>query len=323
MRLRKGWTQEQVSARLGIARQTLTRWEQGERFASTEQTQALFYVLEAEEEEIVALTAGAFAEAPAVKHRNWEEARESLRKRLHSVNFFMQELQDLHYLMLEREVWDWAASDAEARTELAHIYAYHSSFAHNHARWQEAIPLAQKARTLLSHQPPDAEYVRAILTLASGTVYGGHQLTPERGIQLLKPLMYWNGSPEYRAWILADIARYASLSGKLEAALAPSEQAQRVAERCGNPSEPYLRRIDHARILLEAGRYGEALSRLPDPVGRSPGERVTLLLVQAEAHVLQGDHSEGQDCLQQAQDLVEAHAIAHLRPRVAILRAKF
>ena len=140
---------------------------------------------------------------------------------------------------------------------------------------------------------------------------------------MLRPLMNWNGYPEYQAWILADMARYASLSGKLETALSLSEQAQQVAERCENRSEPYLRRIDHARILIQAGRYREALSRLPDPGGRSPGDQVVVMLVQAEAHVLQGNHSEGQDWLQQVQALIEGHAIVHLHPKFAILSAKF
>ena len=319
MRLRKGWTQEQVSAPLGVQRHTLARWEQGERMPSTEQLQALCYVLEAAEEELVALTTGRFADSPIAKSQDWDEVRESLREHIH----ISYHLPELYYFLLEREAWEWATRKTEARAELAQLYAHHASFVSLHARWQEVPLLAQKAIALLSHQAPNETFVRATIALAGSAVYSGHQIAPERGIQWLKPLMHSGVAPEYQAWILADIARYASLSGDVEASLSFSEAAKQRAEQCDNPSEAFLRRVDQAWVHIQAGCCAEGLNKLPDPTGMCPQDQVACLLVSAEAYLQMGNFSPGHDRLQQAQNLIAAHQVNHQRARAEGLAMQF
>src|SRR5262245_60758231 len=41
MRLRRGWTQEQVAAQVGVVRNAVARWERGDRLPSAGQIQAL------------------------------------------------------------------------------------------------------------------------------------------------------------------------------------------------------------------------------------------------------------------------------------------
>src|SRR5438067_2521649 len=80
MRLRQGWTQEQVAARVGVVRTTAAHWERGERLPSAEQTQALCYALGAHEEELLALTTGRFAGTPGPEPATWEEEEARLRE---------------------------------------------------------------------------------------------------------------------------------------------------------------------------------------------------------------------------------------------------
>jgi len=315
MRLRKSWSQEQVGDGLGVARHTVARWELGERLPSPEQMQALCYLLEAQEEELVALTTGAFGETPQRIPDNWEEARPHLRKAAGFI-LFTPGLQDLRFFALEREVWDWATREEEAKRDLGRIYAFHATVASHQARWQEAAALAQKAVGLLADRPDTDDYLRARLIQASADVYGGYQILPQRGMHLLASLTTWNGSPEYRAWLLADLAKYASLAGQTETSLDLVEQARQLAKRCENRTEFYLRRLDNAQLLLAAGRPAEALNMAPDPAEATWDQQAKVLLVLAEAHIQIGNLSEGQNWLQQAHDMIETHQITLLRAKV-------
>lgn len=87
MRLRKGWTQEQTAARVGVVRTAVAHWERSERLPSTEQIQALCYALGAQEEELIALTTGAFTATPAEEPTTWEEKEADLGGRLEAVRF--------------------------------------------------------------------------------------------------------------------------------------------------------------------------------------------------------------------------------------------
>jgi transcriptional regulator with XRE-family HTH domain len=323
LRLRQGWTQAQLAHRLGVNDSSIARWERSERFPSTEQMQALCYALEAQEEEIVALTTGAFSEAPAIRSRNWEEVQADLRARTSAITHLAEGLEELHYLLLEREAWEWAAQKEEAQAELAHVCAYHATFFYNRQRWLEAASRAQRAMILLAHSSLSQDYLRACLVQAAAAVYGGSQIVPQRGVQQLKPLTEGTLFPEYRAWVMADMAKYVALSGQTEAGLSLAARARQVAGQAENISEGYLRAVDHAQILIRAGRGKEALQVLPNPAGASRGLKATVQLLLAEAHLQIGNISEGQDWLQQAQTVIETHQLAYLRPKAEALAQQF
>lgn len=99
--------------------------------------------------------------------------------------------------------------------------------------------------------------------------------------------------------MLLDLAEYLSLEGRTEAALEISAHGCRVAERCENLVEARLRRLDRARLLLGAGRAGEALALLPEDQETSSRQRVTEALIRAEALFRVGSVSEAQDWLYQ------------------------
>lgn len=87
MRLRKGWTQQQTAAQVGVVRTAVAHWERGERLPSTEQIQALCDALEAREEELIVLTTGAFMATRAQEPATREEKAADLGRRLEAVRF--------------------------------------------------------------------------------------------------------------------------------------------------------------------------------------------------------------------------------------------
>jgi transcriptional regulator with XRE-family HTH domain len=324
LRLRQGWTQARLALHLGVDDSSIARWERGERLPSSEQVQALCYALEAKEPEVIALTTGRFSETPQPEPRTWEEKEADLYARLDCIHAGRCEgMEDLGYLTLERAVWAWAAQHSRARKALAHIYAQHATFVRNEERWTEAEPLAQRALVLLRDQSQGVDYVRAGLMLAAAAVHGGYRRAPERGLRLLKPYLDFWSPPEYRAWILADLAEYAALAGQMEAGLSLAQEAHRVAQRCDSTVEPFLRRIDYGRLLVEAGRPVEALGVLPQPGVSYPRDIGRVMLLLAEAHGQLGHLSEAHDWLEKAQNLITAHGLVRLRAKADALTRRF
>jgi transcriptional regulator with XRE-family HTH domain len=326
MRLRHGWTQEQVGQRLGVERHSVARWELGERLPSIEQIQSLCYALDAREEELVALTTGAFSMTPRSKTKHWAEA--DIAARLLVIHDgqpggLPTGLEDLNYLTLEREVWEWAARTEAARNMLGQIYASHATFCRNQERWSEVQTLVQQALLLLSEAAPGPHYARARLVEATVAVYGGHQVAPERGMALIQALLDWPLAPEYAAWALSDMAKYMALGGKREAGLSLAGQAIRVAEQSRNIPEVVVRWADYGELLLEAGRPDEALRVLPDPWGFSFPRSVETMLLVTKAHYQAGNLSEAHDWLQQASDLIAKHDLDRLRPKAQALEQQF
>ena len=326
MRLRQGWTQAQVAGGVGVDRTTIAHWEQGERLPSSEQLQTLCYALQAREPEVVALTTGQFAEPSSSPARTWDEAEQELTARLDSIG---QQggpgLEDLNYLTLRREAWEWAARTDAACLLLARVYAIHATFCRNARRWPEAGALAQQALTLVPRQEQEpGVFLRALVLQASAQVYGGSRLAPERGLRTLLSWAERAQIPEFAAWILSDMATYAALGGQTEASLKLAEQACGVAERCDNPVEAHLRRFDYGQMLAEAGRAEAALRVLPLPeAAHSPSDRVRFMLAWASTYSRLGSHSEANHWLRQASGLIATREIpSDLRAQADALAAQ-
>lgn len=328
MRWRGGWTQEQIAARLGIARHTLTRWELGERIPATEQIQALCYALGAREEEIIALTSGRFHEAPAtVETTDWEEKEVELRRRLDSVSG--SGLEELHYIQLDREVWAWALRVPAAQSLLARLRLYHAHHHRMHKRWELSLPLVRQAQETLRTAPnppePQDDFVPSRLAILQAVIAarGGARPAPERGIRQLSP---WVGRrqvmPALQAWILSDLATYTAQTGRHDEALTLAEKACHTVR--DHPSEQFLRQYDHGLMLLQMGRPAEALRVIPDPSGVVGGkEEVDALLARAEALVQVGYLPEAHDVLARANTLIEAQGLEPQRQRALALAERF
>lgn len=330
MRLRVGWTQAQVSERLGVTRSTLTRWELGERLPTTDQIQALCYALDAREEEMIALTCGQFRDAPpSVEEADWDETAANLMERLEIVsNNLVGGLEDLHYIQLDREVWQWSVREPAARLLLARLRLYHGHYHRLNEHWEvSSVQVQQAHQSLLTVPTPEREtenFVSPRLAILQAViaVYGGARPAPERGIRMLSPWVdHRHVSPMHQAWILSDIAKYLSLAGNHEEALVLAERACHVVEQEAIPGELFLRRCDYGQILIHAGRAEEALQVLPHPLSYVPNDNngVDAVLTYVEALVRVGQFSEAQDLLARASVPIETHALEPQRRKAQAL----
>lgn len=326
MRLRKGWTQEQTAVALEVGQGTVARWERGERTPANEQMQMLCYLLGAREAEIETLTAGRFADVlPETASQAWEEQVYHIHVRL--TQFRTQDFQscwELLFLGLERKAWLLATQNSSAGLALTSVLAHHAEQHCRHEHWAEAHRLSQRALLLRQKQSLDEDTrLRAALAHAASAVYQGHRLFPERGLRVLQQHFSAASRPEFRAWMLSDMAEYAALAGQTDSALKWAAQAVAVACECDNEAEVYLRRSDYAQRLLQAGFSGAALEQLREPMEYNAVQYTGDLLLFAEAHLIENHLSEAHDWLNKARAVVEAGDLPSLRAKTDALANRF
>jgi hypothetical protein len=129
-----------------------------------------------------------------------------------------------------------------------------------------------------------------------------------------------------RAWMLADMAKYLSQNGEVDAALHLSDQACQVVETFERDVELTLRRWDHASLQLQAGRSAEALAIFGQHTAledESPQDRITVSLLRAEAHLAVGNRSEAHDWLHRALTDIDAYHVEFKRPGAERVAARF
>lgn len=323
LRLRAGWTQEQTAHALGVNKATIARWERGERQISMEQTQHWCYFLGAREEELVALTTSAWGEPLVDEGATWTQAEPLLRQRFESVIISRSPgLEDLQYVLLRRDVWRWAATQPEAQDLLAQTLLFQAQFASNNARWSETQELTQRAIAVLPNPKlRPALVLRAAILKAATAVYVNRQPVWARGVDLLQAWRERSRLPEFTAWILSDMAKYALRAGDADSGLTWAREAYELAAHEAEPIEVYLRRYDYGKLMVQAGRAEEALRVLPAPAIGFPNNRVDIMLAHADAYRRMSERSHAQAWLSQAYALINIHALAAQRVEADALAA--
>jgi transcriptional regulator with XRE-family HTH domain len=320
MRLRKGWTQEQAAARVGVVRSAVAHWERGDRLPAPEQLQALCYALGAREEELVALTTGRFSAAPAEVPASREEEEAYLEGRLRALlHGARRGLEELSFLALEREAWTWAMREAAQRPLLARAFAGHAQFYQNEERWDEVGPLAQRALAAMpGPDPTAATFLWAVILNASAAARGGPRPAPRQGFRLLAAWVERSALPEFTAWMLSAMGKYAARAGETVVALPLANKACQVAEAC-DPWEQLQRRVSYGEQLLDAGCLEEALEVLPERGALPDHDSLDHLMALAELHWQMGNQSEAQACLQHATRAIAARGPDRCRRRAAVI----
>lgn len=310
LRVRGGWTQAEIAQRMGVQQHTISRWELGERLPSTEEMQTLCFVLEALEDEIVALTTGRFAETPQQIPADAAEMNYRLNRLLNS-----ETPSELGFLTLERALWNVAVRDDMARSWLAETYAYHAHYFRLFQRWREAEALAQRVLALTPRQerePPSV--LRAVLVQAATAVYKGDRPMPERGVYLLYDWLSQSLFLEFTSWIVSDIAKYQALAGQTESAVSLAGKAISISER-----ERSMREIDLGHLLVANGQPDKALRHLPGLSERSSDRFVYETLVRVEAYLALGALSEAHERLERAYAVIEKYFLKRQRAQADAL----
>jgi transcriptional regulator with XRE-family HTH domain len=336
LRLRKGWTQARLAHQVGVSRQSVARWERLERLPSDEQIQALCYALGARETEVIALTTDRFADPPDNEPGTWEEAAEAIESLLYGLLYgpFNHVADVLRFYLLDEKLWRWSLRQKEARHWLLRLRIYHAHEHRRHLRWELVDEMLKKAQEAVPDEQMGLELrLRHLILSARLAVHGGHHPSPARGMHLLLPFVEVSRAlPEFHAWILADLAKYAALGHAFDGAVSRAEQACAAAERHDRWMELWLRRCDYGTLLVRAGRAVEALAVLPDPDASvwngvpldpiSCDAYVQAYLSWVEAHAAVGHRSEAQRALSKAQAMLETVGIPEERQRASALAAR-
>lgn len=324
LRHRKRWRLEQAADALGVSPGTLSRWEQGKVMPAPEGLDALLTILGASPQEHALLSdphrfSSPFSCEPA-------DSPDALWERFLAhmllVNRHTEDaLGDLRFLTLEAQAWRSAAQgNVQGRRILAHICAEHAAFLACYQRLGEAGTYAHRALNLISERTdPPAFLLAAAIVAADADVYRSASPSPRRGLERLRLWLPYARQPDYRAWILQQQASYLRLQGETESALDMNAAACRIAERCVNPEELLLRRIDRASLLVQAGRAGEALAFFTLGEDDNVLRRVQTSLLATEAYQALGDRRAAHDCLQRAYTDICAYSLPQFQARADAL----
>jgi transcriptional regulator with XRE-family HTH domain len=318
MRQRRGLYLAQAAEALGVSAGTLSRWEQGKVAPSTEHLEAALTLLRAHPLEREALIGRFPFLIPPL--RETAPTLEALRAYFLSFAYAsyanrVHPLHDLRFLTLAAAAWPFALRCPAGQHLLADVYAHYASYLADVRRYGEAKRAAERSLEALPEKStPPICFVRAATVYASASVFCGPQPAPQRGIDMLRLWLPLTQRPDYKSWMLEDMARYVALQGDLEGAVRLSQEACRVVSAHDNPNELPLRRLGLARLQLRAGHMEEALSLATFWPECTPFHRADVELVWAEGMLASGDRSHAEAWLLRAYADIDAHALEHLRP---------
>jgi transcriptional regulator with XRE-family HTH domain len=326
MRRRILWSEDRLASCIGVDRTTIAHWENGDRLPASREMQALCGALEARAEERAALATGRISRGgPSVARSVAGEM--SLSDHLEILDQPAPPgLEDLHYLILERDMWELAVRQPAATSLLARAYVYHGHHHRMEENWAASRQPAVKALALAASHPEDsATLSRAVILNAAIAALGRPTPTPERGLHLLRERMNWSdAAPEFVAWALADTAKYLALAGRPEAGVPAAREAVRLVERHQNPAEVFLRRCDLAEVLLDSGDPEAALRAVPDPCEpQLPDHRAVAMLLMSDACYRGGRAAESRQWLGEASRLIQSHGLRQFQPRADALAGRF
>jgi transcriptional regulator with XRE-family HTH domain len=188
MRGRIDWSEDHLAARLGVDRTTIAHWENGDRLPGRQRIQALCIALGASAEEAVALATRRISHGSDPNVTGRAIAGLSLSECLDIITQPPPPgLEDLHYLSLERDMWELAVTRPAAIPLLARVYVYHGHHHRLAERWAASRQPATKALALAVAHPEDSVTLsRAILLKAAIAVFERQPPMPERGLYILR-----------------------------------------------------------------------------------------------------------------------------------------
>lgn len=284
LRVRRGWTQEQLAAEMQINRVTVIRWEATRMLPFEEDMQRLCLLLQAAPEEQAALQARRLSPSSWPHQLTLEACREQfeLLLQIRSGDALLMPLADLHMLALKRQLRFLLSQSSEALLLLAKLETHHSWWLYMHGRTPEACAGNWRALNLTRWKRGTEEIWTPALNLLSAHAAGG-VCGPENAVRLLHPWLRLL-SASSRLYLLCDMALYAGLAQQPEEAASFLKQAQQTlhdfskADQAKDWYYHWYYRMTHARVLLSGGRPYEALERLPNTVLEGDGSIMSLTI---------------------------------------------
>jgi transcriptional regulator with XRE-family HTH domain len=316
MRLRAGRTLAEAARAAGVSVAALSAWERGEKWPASERLHTLCFALQAREEELAALTCGRFSLAPRAEAITEEDIHSTIQYlTVWPMPPHKLALEDLGFLTLAAQAWSLAAKRESGQHALAGVYAHYANFLYMQRRFAECERAALRALDILPKTGgQDSMGARAALRVAEVAALEASPRGVARAGETLRMWLPYAPLP-FQAWMLSDMGKFESLRGHKEEAVRLGQEAVRLEIKRGNPVDLLFRRLDLARLLVEAGRPAEALQQLPDETDTDMGRHPAFPLARAQAYHALRD-AAARDSLAEAQVRLEACARhqAHLLP---------
>ena len=326
MRLRRGWSLEEIAARIGMTSWTIRRWEKAETWPSIEQLHRLCYALEAKEEEILALTCGQFSRLGTTTGRTVQTLEERVHRFAQTLLDPPFGLKDLELLSLRAEAWTLAARSRMGMRLLTDVYAltYHN-LAHQD-RFVEAAAVSEHYFDLMPQKMPDLrsqlEWQSIRLSAAMDRLQTAGRPTLKQCLEELRLILpltkgTWN-EPSALHKISQILLRQESHD---EAFRVAEEACQAAARTMGDEGGQWFRGAMGVQFI-RAGRFAEGLPLLS--TGR-PGDWYRLVetsLWKVEAFLGLGETDDATHWLTRAQSELVTYEISPLQPRLNALQAR-
>jgi transcriptional regulator with XRE-family HTH domain len=320
MRMRRGLSLDEAATRVQVTGGTLRRWEKREVWPSPEQLHRLGYALGAQAEEVIALSAGRFAQ---VQGEEENVPLESLQQRFEDVYasryaLMQSQLMELSLLALEAQVWRFAVRSAVGRRLLAQVYTEHAHVLSEQERFTEMGQYADRALDIAPEKSTRETFwvtagVYSITAASHAAKSRASASGNRRSIERFRRLLPFARTPGMEGWILSWLGSLLVEDGATESGLFTFDQACQVASRSENPIERRLRENDKAQVLLRLQQPAEALEIITIEPDDNAYFRTGQLLEQAQAYLQLGHVSEAHDKLHQAYNHIEAHSLLHFR----------
>lgn len=324
MRLRKGWTLEQTARASGIATETLSRWERTERKPSDQQLHALCYVLNASEEEIVALTVGGLHLTSPFNHspEPLNDLVETQIAQFQKHPFEEQSrLFDLFSFALEAHVLSNPDRN-DFRQALAKVHAFRAKGLTHRGRIVEAERYAYRVLNEVGIDKVDAWLLPWIIhTIAKAAAEIGKNPKPLLGAQILQDwlpaVQYWKSAVTWFHW---NISEYLIEAGYMGEAAKVGQQVMHLHTQFGYMGTDD--RLAYARLLTATGQPEQALNYLPHRQHHLPLQQAYDACAWAETLLALGQEEEGRRRLAFAEQTTTENRLTVLQPKIKRLAQK-
>ena len=321
LRLRQGFRQEDVAARLAVSQATLARWENGRSTPPPSALHELCFLLRASEEEFIALTRSSFflADREEESGLDLETLGLSLalvEKKLLDPSYYG--LGDLLYLSLEARALALATRLPAARLMLARILISHARYLSQRCQPIEAGRTAVQAMGFL----PKGDDSLNVLRLKAEMYYAVWRFPLSEHANYLRPWLQRPLEVRERTWLMGQMAASLLEQHAVDDALVLESQALELVRAKGDPYSIMSRQNNYAETMMEVGRPAEAVELFMITDAMDPAMRLRTKLSLAEAHLANRNASRARDFLS---DALADHAvlgISYYQPQINALVQK-
>jgi transcriptional regulator with XRE-family HTH domain len=329
LRVRAGWTREQLAAQMQLKVSTITGWERTEHLPGDEVFVRLCDLLKALPEEREALITRRLTPTAQQTGDAWEELAARIDVFERDAKLRQTPLIDLQALALKRSIWLSARQRQEADLKhryqhlAAHVDTIYGAWLIYQERNTEAGQCVHRALNLVGRNLGSCGFASFLLNTASCWATLNQGCNYDEGIYLLKRWLPGVADSQARTEIYCDLSYYAAAAGYREQSCQYLQLAQNNFVRATPKSD--LRcyfKFTLARVMAHARRFEEALTALSDCCEAPGGISLFRDLIHAEILWQAQLRNEAHCAVQKLETDLQQHPSVLIARRTASLAAQ-